>query len=119
MTATLGLAFAAGILTVAAPCVLPLLPVVVGGAMVRAGDERRARWRPFIIAGSLVISVVLFTLLLKATTALLGIPRRSGKSSRAASSCCSASTWCSLRCGIGCPRRCGCSRAAERCSIGR
>ena len=74
MTATLGLAFAAGILTVAAPCVLPLLPVVVGGAMVRAGDERRARWRPFIIAGSLVISVVLFTLLLKATTALLGIP---------------------------------------------
>jgi cytochrome c-type biogenesis protein len=74
VNASLGLAFAAGILTVAAPCVLPLLPVVVGGAMVRAGDERRARWRPFIIAGSLVISVVLFTLLLKATTALLGIP---------------------------------------------
>lgn len=74
MIATLGLAFAAGILTVAAPCVLPLLPVVVGGAMVRAGDERRARWRPFVIAGSLVISVVVFTLLLKATTALLGVP---------------------------------------------
>lgn len=75
MTATLGLAFVAGILTVAAPCVLPLLPVVVGGAVVRGGDdERRARWRPFLIVGSLVVSIVLFTLLLKATTALLGVP---------------------------------------------
>lgn len=74
MTVSLGLAFIAGILTVAAPCVLPLLPVIVGGAMVRGGDERRARWRPFVIAASLAVSVVLFTLLLKATTALLGVP---------------------------------------------
>ncbi len=74
MIAMLGLALAAGILTVAAPCVLPLLPVIVGGSAVRAGDERRARWRPFVIAGSLAVSVVVFTLLLKATTALLGIP---------------------------------------------
>jgi cytochrome c-type biogenesis protein len=72
--ASLGLALAAGVLTVAAPCVLPLLPVVVGGAIVRGGDERRARWRPFVIAGSLAVSVVLFTLLLKASTALLGVP---------------------------------------------
>ncbi|SIT83086.1 cytochrome c biogenesis CcdA family protein [Microbacterium sp. RU33B] len=74
MIAMLGLALAAGILTVAAPCVLPLLPVIVGGSAVRTGDERRARWRPFVIAGSLAVSVVVFTLLLKATTALLGIP---------------------------------------------
>lgn len=74
MTASLLLSFAAGVLTVAAPCVLPLLPVVIGGAMVRGGDERRARWRPYVIAASLAASVVLFTLLLKATTALLGIP---------------------------------------------
>lgn len=74
MWATLGLSVAAGILTVAAPCVLPLLPVVVGGTIARGGDERRARWRPFIIAGSLAVSVVLFTLLLKASTALLGVP---------------------------------------------
>lgn len=73
MTASLLGALAAGILTVAAPCVLPLLPIVVGGSIVR-GDERRARWRPYIIAASLAISVVAFTLLLKATTALLGIP---------------------------------------------
>jgi len=74
VTASLTLALAAGVLTVAAPCVLPLLPVIVGGAIVRDGDERRARWRPYVIAGSLAASVVAFTLLLKATTALLGIP---------------------------------------------
>jgi cytochrome c-type biogenesis protein len=75
MTASLALALAAGVLTVAAPCVLPLLPVVVGGAIVRDGhDSRRARWRPYVIAGSLALSVVAFTLLLKATTALLGVP---------------------------------------------
>jgi cytochrome c-type biogenesis protein len=66
---------AAGILTVAAPCVLPLLPVIVGGAVVsRDADPRRAAFRPAVIALSLALSVVAFTLLLKATTALLSIP---------------------------------------------
>jgi cytochrome c-type biogenesis protein len=74
VTASLLLSLVAGVLTVAAPCVLPLLPVIVGGAMVTNGDERRARWRPYVIAASLAVSVVVFTLLLKATTALLGIP---------------------------------------------
>ncbi|GAA1779611.1 cytochrome c biogenesis CcdA family protein [Agromyces lapidis] len=75
MTASLLLSFAAGVLTVAAPCVLPLVPVVAGGAIVRDGGElRRARWRPYVVAASLAVSVVLFTLLLKATTALLGVP---------------------------------------------
>jgi cytochrome c biogenesis protein CcdA len=74
VNASLTLALAAGVLTVAAPCVLPLLPVVVGGSIVRDGDERRARWRPYVIAASLAASVIVFTLLLKATTALLGIP---------------------------------------------
>lgn len=74
MTASLIGALAAGILTVAAPCVLPLLPVIVGGSVVRGGGERRARWRPYVIAASLAVSVVAFTLALKATTALLGIP---------------------------------------------
>ncbi|MFN4001687.1 cytochrome c biogenesis CcdA family protein [Microcella sp.] len=65
----------AGVLTVAAPCVLPLLPVIVGGAIVADdADSRRARWRPFVIAASLAVSVIVFTLLLKATTALLGVP---------------------------------------------
>jgi cytochrome c biogenesis protein CcdA len=65
----------AGVLTVAAPCVLPLLPVIIGGSIVADGDNsRRARWRPIVIAASLALSVIVFTLLLKATTALLGIP---------------------------------------------
>lgn len=66
---------AAGVLTVAAPCVLPLLPVIVGGSIVADGaDSRRVRWRPYVIAASLAVSVIAFTLLLKATTALLGVP---------------------------------------------
>lgn len=66
--------FFAGILTVAAPCILPLLPVVVGGSIV-AGENKKKWWRPLVIACSLAISVVLFTLLLKATTSLLGVPQ--------------------------------------------
>ncbi|MGH7196336.1 MAG: cytochrome c biogenesis CcdA family protein [Candidatus Saccharimonadales bacterium] len=63
--------FLAGALTVLAPCILPLLPIVVGGAAV--SEERNWR-KPFVITGSLAVSVVAFTLLLKASTALLGIP---------------------------------------------
>jgi cytochrome c biogenesis protein CcdA len=67
--------FLAGMLTVLAPCILPLLPVVVGGAVAREGLEVKNRWRrPLIITASLALSVVIFTLILKATTALLGIP---------------------------------------------
>ncbi len=63
--------FIAGILTVTAPCVLIFLPVILGGSIT--GEKS---WkRPLIVTGSLVVSVVVFTLLLKATTALLGIPQ--------------------------------------------
>lgn len=65
----LPLAFLAGILTVLSPCVLPLLPVVLAGSA--AESNRRA---PYIIIASLAVSVVLFTLLIKATTVLLGVP---------------------------------------------
>ena len=71
-------AFAAGVLTVAAPCVLPLLPVIIGGTASRLPGEQvsaqRAWYRPLVITGSLAVSVVAFTLLLKASTALLGVP---------------------------------------------
>lgn len=66
------IAFVAGVLTVLAPCILPLLPVVIGGSVV---DGEKNWKRPFIIAASLGFSVILFTLLLKATTALLGVPQ--------------------------------------------
>jgi len=68
--------FMAGVLTVAAPCVLPLLPVVVGGSLLGGADERdlSSLRRPVTIVVSLAISIIVFSLLLKASTALLGIP---------------------------------------------
>lgn len=61
--------FIAGALTVLAPCVLPLLPVILGGAATDAGNKRR----PLVIIGSLSVSVFIFTLLLKGSTALIGV----------------------------------------------
>lgn len=67
--------FLAGILTAAAPCVLPLLPVIVGGSVLSgAGEDRRSLRHPLTIVISLALSIIVFSLLLKTTTALLGIP---------------------------------------------
>lgn len=65
--------FLAGVLTVLAPCILPLLPVIIGGSVARTGESRDIS-RPLIITGSLVASIVIFTLLLKLTTTFLGVP---------------------------------------------
>lgn len=75
--ALLILSFIAGVLTVAAPCILPLLPVIIGGSVVEASkDKPEKQWlRPLIIAASLAVSVITFSLLIKATTALLGVPQ--------------------------------------------
>ncbi len=59
----LALSFFAGILTVLAPCVFPLLPVIIGGSM--SGKSWK---RPLIITLSLATSVVVFTLLLQLAT---------------------------------------------------
>ena len=78
MLTLLLVAFVAGVLTVAAPCVLPLLPVIVGGSIARTdgGAQSAPAWRrPVLIATGLAVSVIAFTLLLKATTALLGVPQ--------------------------------------------
>lgn len=63
--------FVAGVLTVLAPCILPLLPIVLGGSL--AGEVKDTK-RPFIIAASLAVSVMVFTLALKASTVFLGVP---------------------------------------------
>ena len=69
------LSFFAGVLTVAAPCILPLLPVIVGGSLTGNDKTYPRPWlKPAVITASLAISVIIFTLLLKATTALLGVP---------------------------------------------
>ena len=64
--------FVAGILTILAPCVLPVIPVVVGGSV---SNSKRNWVRPVIIVTSLALSILLFTLLLKASTELLGVPQ--------------------------------------------
>ncbi len=71
------LSFIAGVLTVAAPCVLPLLPVIIGGSLIDNNQNKnRKNWlRPVVIAGSLAASVIIFSLLIKATTVLLGVPQ--------------------------------------------
>lgn len=64
------ISFIAGVLTVLAPCILPLLPVVVG-----ASASARSRATPYIVVGSLALSIIVFTYLLKASTALVMIPQ--------------------------------------------
>ena len=63
--------FIAGMLTVLAPCVLALLPIIIGGSV--SGDTKDKK-RPLIIAVSLAISLLVFTLALKATTLFIDVP---------------------------------------------
>ncbi|MCE0486917.1 cytochrome c biogenesis CcdA family protein [Ornithinimicrobium sediminis] len=67
-------ALVAGVLTTLAPCVLPLLPVIVGGSVAPEADRATQTRRAMVIAASLGLSVALFTLALKGTTALIGVP---------------------------------------------
>jgi len=66
------ISFIAGVLTVLAPCILPLLPVIIGGSL---SNGERDPWKAYIITGSLAVSVIVFTLLLKASTAFIDIPQ--------------------------------------------
>ena len=64
---TAGLAFLAGLLTTLSPCVLPILPVVLFGAL------DRHRFGPLALAAGLVVSFVLFALLLAGAGAAFDI----------------------------------------------
>lgn len=63
------ISFIAGVLTVLAPCILPLLPVVVG-----ASAAGRSKLTPYVVVGSLAASIILFTFVLKVSTAFIAIP---------------------------------------------
>ena len=73
MILTAFLSYIAGLLTALAPCVLPLLPVILGGSFNAAEKDKK---RPFIITASLVVSLILFTLILKVSTVLIGVDPR-------------------------------------------
>lgn len=61
-------AFLAGVLTILAPCVVSIIPVL----LARSGVKSQARSAFFVILG-LSISIIVFTVLLKASTLLLNI----------------------------------------------
>ncbi len=61
--------FLAGMLSVLAPCVIGILPVL----MARSNDQRQSR-SPWWVIGGLGVSIFLFSILLKSTTFLLGVP---------------------------------------------
>src|SRR3989338_1349869 len=65
------ISFISGILTVLAPCILPLLPVIIGHSITDTTPSRR---RLFVVVASLGISIILFTFLLKASSLLIDIP---------------------------------------------
>lgn len=70
------LSFVSGALTVLAPCILPLLPIVIGGSSLNGEDKENNGLRhALVICLSLAMSVLVFSLLLKASTLLLGIPQ--------------------------------------------
>ncbi len=59
----------AGMLSILAPCVIGILPVL----MARSGEGQRGR-SPRWVVGGLAGSVFLFSIILKSTTWLLGVP---------------------------------------------
>ncbi|MFM2415043.1 MAG: hypothetical protein RI911_736 [Candidatus Parcubacteria bacterium] len=61
--------FISGFLTVLAPCILPVIPVVLGSSATR-----RSSWTPYIVVASLCASILFFTLVLKYSAACVSVP---------------------------------------------
>ncbi len=68
------ISFVAGILTILAPCTLPLLPVIVGSSVTTVDGKKPGMRKAFVIAGSLGASIILFTLFLKVSTLFIQVP---------------------------------------------
>jgi cytochrome c biogenesis protein CcdA len=60
------ISFLAGIFTILVPYSIPLVPVVFGNSI---DENHKSIKRPLIITASLVVSIVLFILLLRSSTA--------------------------------------------------
>jgi len=83
----LPISFLAGLLTILAPCVLPMLPIIIGSAATSDTNSKTTNKAASITAPhhyiskralrvilALSVSVIVFTILLKATTALIAVP---------------------------------------------
>jgi cytochrome c biogenesis protein CcdA/thiol-disulfide isomerase/thioredoxin len=68
------ISFIGGVLTVLAPCILPLLPVIIGGSLTGGEGSIFNTKKALTIIISLGVSVILFTLLLKVSTLFITIP---------------------------------------------
>lgn len=64
----IGLAFAAGLLTAAAPCILPLLPVLLGAAI-----GQQDRWRPLFLVAGFITAFAGFAILFGSFSTVLGL----------------------------------------------
>jgi len=64
----IALAFAAGLLTAAAPCILPLLPVLLGASI-----GRQDRWRPLFLAAGFILTFAGFAILFGSFSTVLGL----------------------------------------------
>jgi cytochrome c-type biogenesis protein len=62
------LSFISGILTVLAPCVLPLLPIIIGSSV-----SEKNNFKPYLVILGLIISIVVFTIILKGSTLFIDI----------------------------------------------
>lgn len=67
--ALLIVSFLSWVLTILAPCVLPLLPVILGASV----EDSRDKYKPYIIIAALSVSIIVFSLLLKASTILIWV----------------------------------------------
>ena len=67
MPVDIGFAFLAGVLTIAAPCILPMLPILLGASI-----GQRSALRPVWIVLGFVISFSLVSLLFSVVTSLAG-----------------------------------------------
>ncbi len=65
------LSFVAGVLTVLAPCTLPLLPVIVGSSLSGVPSRKKV----FTVTFSLGVSIIVFTFLLKVSSVFISVPQ--------------------------------------------
>lgn len=67
------LSFVAGVLTILAPCILSFLPIILGSSVEGSKPDIV---KVLSVTGALIVSILIFTLLLKTSTILLDVPLR-------------------------------------------